>query len=319
MVKANGYGHGLTTIYNCLHNYVDFFGVSNINEAEQLYKLNKDIKVLIVGKTNNFLSCAKHGFSFIIESITHFSNLIKFIKKNPDISKCIKIHIKINCGMNRLGIKTPLEFRKLYEKALKFGIKVEGISCHFSSGDSNSKIFNQQNNRFNHFLDQIPKRENPIISVGGSGIIYQKLLGKNISFDMARLGIILYGYGPKNLKLRPALKIISHIIKIYNVKAGEYIGYGTGFKAQNNLTVGIIPLGYGDGICRGLSNKFSVYVGKKKAKSIGFICMDMFFVDLTGIDAVEGQKVVVFKDAKKWAQILGTIEYEILTNFRLLR
>ena len=319
MVKANAYGHGIERIYNLMHNYVDFFGVSNVNEAEQLYNLNKNLKILIVGKTKNFKSCAEHGFSFVVEGRKHFENLLKFLEANSNYSGCIKIHLKVNCGMNRLGISSPKEFKKIYLKALELGIFVEGVAAHFSTADSDSKIFDKQNKKLNEFISQIPKRQNPIISVGGSGIVFQKLLGKQINFNMARLGLVLYGYGSKQLNLKPALSVVSHLIKVYRVSKGEYVGYGKGFLAQKDMKIGIVPLGYGDGISRGLSNKFYVWIGKKRAKSVGYICMDMFFVDLTGIDAREGDEVVVFKDAKKWAQILSTIEYEILTNLALIR
>ena len=319
MVKANAYGHGVERIYNLIHNNVDFFGVSNVNEAEQLYSLNKNLKILIVGKTKNFKSCAEHGFSFIVEGREHFEKLLEFLKKSPSSASCIKIHLKVNCGMNRLGITSPKEFREIYQKALDLEIFIEGIAAHFSTADSDNKIFDLQNKKLEEFIAQIPKRQKPIISVGGSGIVFQKLLGKQINFNMARLGLVLYGYGPRQLNLKPALSVVSHLIKVYDVSKGEYVGYGRGFLAEGDMKVGIVPLGYGDGISRGLSNKFSVWIGGKRARSIGYICMDMFFVDLTGIDAKEGDEVVVFKDAKKWAQVLGTIEYEVLTNLALIR
>ena len=115
------------------------------------------------------------------------------------------------------------------------------------------------------------------------------------------------------------MHVKSHLIKVCDVEAGDRIGYSNGFIAKENMKIGIVPLGYGDGISRNLSNKAEVEINKTKCKIVGHICMDMFFVDVSRAQAKEGDEVVVFKDAKKWAQILGTTSYEVLTHFSLIR
>lgn len=319
MIKANAYGHGIETIVNYAHNYIDFFGVSNINEAIKVKLINPNSKVLIVGKTFSFLKCAKYDCSFVIESKEHFYNLLDYLAKNPEDKKRIKIHLKINCGMNRLGISNLADFKKIYNLAIENAIVVEGIATHFSTADCDDITYLNQEKIFKKFLNLIPKRQKPIISVGGSGVARQELNGNKFSFDMIRIGLALYGYGPKALNLRPILSVKSHIIKILEVKKGCFVGYGKGYCSKTDVKVGIIPLGYGDGISRLLSNKFYVFINGEKAKSIGYVCMDMFFVDLTNVDAKIGDEVVVFNDAKKWAQIMGTIPYEVLTNLKLIR
>ena len=319
MVKANAYGHGIEEIVKLSQDYVDWYGVSNVNEAMRIRVVSKFAKILIVGKTNSFSKCAKNRFSFFIESKEHFYNLLEYLNKNPCDKKFIKIHLKVNCGMNRLGISEVNEFIEIYNLSLKHKIFIEGVATHFSTPDCNKKIYIKQQRKFKEFLQKIPFNENPIISIGGSGIINQEILGNKFNFNMIRTGLILYGYGSKALKLKPVLSVNSHLIKIFTLKKGEFLGYGNGYMASSDIKIGVVPLGYGDGVSRNLSNNFSVIINKKKAQSVGFICMDMFFVDLTNIKAKVGDKVIVFNNAKKWAKLLGTIPYEVLTNFRLIR
>ena len=168
---------------------------------------------------------------------------------------------------------------------------------------------------FKKFVNSIPKREDPIVHIGGSGILNKNL---DFEFSMARIGIAFYGY-LAGINVKPILKIKSVLTKVFSVEKGARIGYGNGFVAKEKTKIGIVPLGYGDGVLRGLSNKAFVKIKNKKYRIIGNICMDMLFVELTGNNFFEGQEVVVFDNAKKWAQILGTIPYEVLTNFSSVR
>ncbi len=318
MVKANAYGHGIETIYSYLHNYVDLFGVANINEAMNLKRIDKYSKVLIVGKTLNFRECIKNKISFTIESMEHFSSLIDYIK-DETLKEEINIHIKINTGMNRLGISKIDEFKHIFVIAERYGINIEGISTHFATADNDINFLNYQIENFNRFLTYIPKRYNPVIHVGGSGLLYRKLNLLDLDFDMIRVGIALYGYTNCKIKFKPVMSIDSKIIKIFELKEGEYLGYSKGFLAKKDMKIGVVPLGYGDGISRNLSNNFSVKIKGELYESIGYICMDMFFVDLKEKEIQEGEEVKVFYNAKKWASILNTIPYEILCNLSNIR
>lgn len=314
MVKANAYGHGLENVAEILRNSVDFFGVANINEALAVRKICPNSKILIVGKTRFFKQCVLNNISFVIESLSQFEKLL-FEAKNWDNNPCINIHIKINSGMNRLGISNVKEFKKIYEECEKNNINVEGILTHFSTADCDEIYFEKQKVNFKKFLREIPKRQQPIVHVGGSAAVMGNL---DFDFDMVRIGIGLYGY-LKGTNVKPVLQVKSHLIKIFDVQAGERVGYSNGFIAKENMKIGIVPLGYGDGVSRNLSNKAEIEINKTKCKIVGYICMDMFFVDVSKVKAKEGDEVIVFKDAKKWAQILGTTSYEVLTHFSLMR
>ncbi len=336
MVKADAYGHGLENIAELIKDKVDFFGVSNINEALLLRKKFPDNKILIVGKTFSFEDCIKNDISFIIDSYEHFKLLINFYHNNFDANNfipCINIHIKINSGMNRLGINSIEDFKKIYKIAKSNNINIEGISTHFATADCDRFLLKKQVDEFIKYIREIPKDENPIINLGGSGVLLKsnESILEKFQFDMIRVGIAMYGYCAKEIseKIMPILRIESKIIKIIDVKKGDYVGYSKGFRAEEDLKIGIVPLGYGDGIPRNLSNKISIQIISKdeflkkhinKCAVVGNICMDMLFVDLTKSNFVkELDKVIVVKNVKKWADILQTIPYEILTGFSQLR
>ncbi len=314
MIKANAYGHGMIKIYDLMKGLVDFFGVSNINEALQIKKHDPFSKVIVVGKTNRFDLCIDNDISFVIDSRRHFNALAQYLDKNQTTFPA-KIHIKVNSGMNRLGISTVDTFKYIFKNSEKRNIFIEGISTHFATAGNDSVFFLNQVKKFNEFLSLIPKRYSPIIHVGGSGVLLENK--SELDYDMVRVGLAMYGYGAKNFK--PVLTLKSKIIKITKIHKGEYVGYSKGFCAENDMKIAVVPLGYGDGISRKLSNKFCVKIAGKQCPVIGNICMDMFFVDVTYVDVKEGDEVVVFWDAKKWARILGTIPYEILTNMSLVR
>lgn len=314
MIKANAYGHGLEEVVSILKGKVDFFGVANLNEALRTKKVFDEAKILIVGKTYEFKKCIENNISFSIESLSQLQKLVEFKNRNYT-ENCINIHIKINTGMNRLGISSVKEFKEIFRICEENGINVEGVLTHFSTADCDTDFFQKQKRIFEKFIREIPKRQMPIVHVGGSAVLLQKC---DLDFDMIRVGIALYGY-LKGTNVKKVLQIKSHLIKVFEVKKGERIGYANGFVAKQDMKIGVVPLGYGDGISRNLSNKAEVLVEGKKCKIVGYICMDMFFVDLSLTDAKEGDEVVVFDDAKKWAQILSTTSYEILTHFSLIR
>lgn len=313
MVKANAYGLGIEKICKILECKVEFFGVANINEALEVRKICPNTKVLIVGKTTNFSLCAKNKISVTIDGKDQLEKLVSQINQN-NIKDCINIHIKINSGMNRLGIKSENEFKETVKICEKNKINIEGVSTHFSTADCDTQFFQKQKKKFEKFLDLIPKRFSPIVHVGGSAVVLQK----PFEYDMLRVGIGLYGF-LNGTKVRSVVKVRSKIIKIVEVEKGERVGYSNGFIASKKTKIAVLPIGYADGVSRNLSGRIKVLVNGKKCLSVGKICMDMMFVDVSGEKVFEGQEVFVLFDVKKWAQILSTIPYEILTSLSLVR
>lgn len=340
MVKANSYGHGLETVVEILKNKVDFFGVANLSEALRVKAITNSSNILIVGRTSNFEETIKNEISFAIVSKEQFDELLSFLHnyaKNcqNELLEKVKIHIKINSGMNRFGINKISDFRYIYKQGLRNNIKIEGVFTHFSCVE-NKMIYEKQKLFFKRFINEIPNNQNPIIHLGGSGVILQSESGKQnynlptykIDFDMVRIGIFLYGYGDNGQlkKLKPIMKIESQIINILDVKKGEFVGYGTNFKAKKDMKIAVVPVGYADGLPREYCNGGALQVVTGKQKKVkhncfitGNICMDLTMIDVTSVDAQIGDKVIVLDNADKMARKLKTISYEILTNFSKLR
>ena len=306
VIKANAYGHGAIKVANILKNNCDFFAVHNLFEAIEIRKINKTATILVLGYCIDYNLAIKNNISVTIDSLCE-------LKKINKLNNKIKIHLKINTGMNRLGVKDLKEFEDIlkYLKNNKL-IIFEGIYTHFFN-TKNKQITNKQINYFKLFLNKL-NYFSPIIHVGGSGMV------NYVNLDFAhyiRCGLSLFGYGQKFV--RPCMKIKSQIIKITKIKKGEFVGYDCFYKAQKDIKIALIPLGYADGILRQFQDNMYVKINNQKAKVVGKICMDMFMVDITKISCKLGDKVVVFDNANFWAKKSGLSEYEVLTNLNNAR
>lgn len=309
MVKANAYGHGVKQVTEILKDYVEYFGVSNQSEAIEIRERNFDSKIIVFGACEDYLYCMKNNISFALFSYFDAKNIIKIAKKEKLLPK---MHLCINSGMNRYGVKDIKEFVKIIKLLEKNKIELEGIYTHFSSLTTDENYTQKQKEIFEKVLSLLPQNWKTIKHVGGGGTIY-----RNFNMDMYRTGLEIYGYG--NDKLKRILKIESEIVDLQKVKKGEHIGYLCSYTAQRDMTVATIPLGYGDGIPRKLSNKLKVKINGKQATNVGNICMDAFMVDVTEIRCKIGDKVVILENATELTKDLETTEYEVLTNFTKFR
>lgn len=299
MVKANAYGHGIEEIVKFSSKYVEAFGVVNIKEALKVRAFTKK-RIIIFAPVVDFKLCREFNIEFMIEN-------------EDDLRKAIKndcshlLHLAINTGMNRFGTKSEIVLKSINNILNTNNIMLNSIYTHFSDTEDSHRT-KKQYNKFCALRNLI--KQNAPICFGGSGIY-----GYNFNFDMLRLGIGAYGYEPNKLKV---MTVSSHIIKKFYAKKGEYIGYGKKYQVQKNGFFGVVQIGYGDGLTRTLSQKFTVSINGKKYKSVGNICMDAFFVKIDESVNV-GDEVIVLRDASYLAKKAKTITYEILTNFSNLR
>lgn len=300
MVKSNAYGHGLREIVKLIDEHVDMFGVVSVEEAVKVRELT-ELPILICSKVDDYKTCRKNKIDVMVDDE---NDLMDCLKKDMRQS----IHLKINCGMNRFGVKSPLAMRLINDVLEYEKIKLKSIYTHFSCTD-NKKITKNEEKNFQMLRSEIT--QNAPICFGGSGIF-----DYDFDFDILRLGIGMYGYGDKNLK--PVLKICSYVSKVFFASKGEKIGYGTHFFAHRDIFFAIVPVGYGDGLRRNMSGKFEVFINGKKRKTTGNICMDAFFVEVDESVSI-GDEVVVMADAEYMAKKSETISYEILTGFSNFR
>lgn len=309
MVKANAYGHGVKHIVKQLGKNVDFYGVANNQEALNLRKLTR-AKILIVGKTINYNNVIKNDISITIDTLNELEIIEKTAKK---INKVAYVHIAVNTGMNRIGVKNINQFNNMLKFIFKSkNIILEGIFTHMFDADYVKNHFKQQIKKFEHYVKLI-KNQNILIHIGGSFCLNNQIPN---FINMIRVGYFVYGYG--NVNLKPIMHIVSNVIKIVDCKNGEHIGYGN-CKIKKDSKIAIIPAGYADGIPRQLSNKSYILVNNHKCKIVGCVCMDMFMVNVTGLNVCVGDSVIIFNDAEYFAKRTNTSPYEILTNFSKAR
>lgn len=303
VVKANAYGIGVEKVCGVLKDKVRFFAVATLAEALKIRSFDKCSPVLVLGMCENFEVASRHNISVTVENFEQLKYLLK-------LNLCqIKIHLKIDTGMNRYGIKN----KKLLKKILKIlknnkNIFFEGVFTHFYFLKNENKT-KQQLASFKEYVSIVQKNFMPIVHIGG-GDVCEKLLFDDYKNFMVRAGLRLY----KNV-----ISIESKIIKLFTLKRGQNLGYDAGFVASKSINVAVVPVGYADGINRKLGNNAYVTVNGALCKIIGNVCMDVLFVDVSEVRCVVGNAVQVFDDADYWAKLCGTVPYEILTSLNFSR
>jgi alanine racemase len=281
---------------------------------------NKTTPILIVGLTNkqNLSWCANNNVSITVESKISYNELKDITLKTP-----LKIHFKINTGLNRYGFSNTEEFLEIYKKALqnKF-IEIEGIFTHFATTENEQSFIIEQYDAFKTYLNKIIN-SNIIVHCCNS---YAYKYFTNMHHNMIRCGFDLFGYSNQD-ELKPVLEIKSKIVALQYLKIGDTIGYERSFKAEKPMTIGIVPMGYGDGFDRRCSNNVSVIVSNKKAKVVGYVCMDAFMIDLTKHKNIKilDEVIILGKtndfdlSPQYYAKKLSTSPYEIFLKFKKSR
>lgn len=308
MIKANAYGHGTKEVLSILNDRIDFFGVSN--QSEGLYARKYTTKdVIVFGACEDYKQCIINNVSFALFSYDDARKIVKIAKK-CDLKP--KMHLCINTGMNRYGVKTEKELLKIISFLTKKGIELAGVYTHFSSLTTDREYTALQKERFYSMLKFIPKSWNPLLHVGGGRSIFEQ-----VDADMFRVGLEVYGYG--NEFVKPVLRVESEIVDLQRVSANEHIGYLCGYTAKEDMVIATVPLGYGDGLPRKLSNKLRVKINGKETVNVGNICMDAFMVDVTNLPCKKGDRVDIMRNASELAPLIESTEYEVLTNLGKFR
>lgn len=327
VIKTDGYGHGAVPIARELEKLPFVWGYATATAEEAFILRHDEMKkpILILGYTFPY-SYERLITEEIRMAVFRKDMLLQLSEKARRLWKKAKIHIKVDTGMGRIGVRPDQEGLEFVKEAFQTpGIEVEGIFTHFARADEADKTAaNKQLNKFQTFLAMI-KDEGLTIPVkhcsNSAGIV--ELPEANM--DVARAGITLYGLWPSNevrrdiVKLRPALSLYSHLVYIKEIEPGDSVSYGGTFTAQKKTRVGTVPVGYGDGYPRGLSGKGYVLVNGKKAAILGRVCMDQFMIDLSEIpEAKEGDKVTLIgKDGayaitmEELGNLSGRFNYEL--------
>lgn len=323
-VKADAYGHGLIPVSRILaREKIDYLGVASIDEGKRLREARIKTPILVLGAIlpPEIKGVLKYNLAQAISSWGLARKLDLLAEKEK---KKIKVHLKVDTGMGRLGVwhEEALDLVKKISR-LKH-LNLEGIFTHFSCADEDRIFTHSQIYRFEKLFKEVEK--------AGIKIPYRHAANsiglmefKNSHFNMVRPGLMLYGLYPRTdipakLTLYPALALKAKVVFLKSTPPGRSISYGRTHTTQKDTLIATVCIGYGDGYPRHLSNKAQVIIRDKKAPIVGTICMDQTMVDVGHIPQVkvgdeailigQGQKEKI--SAEELAQKAGTINYEIV-------
>ena len=308
VVKADCYGHGdIPVVKSIINAGCNYLAVATLDEALVIRNKIKDIPILCLGIINPKYTpvCIKNNITITISNLEQLKDINTHNKK-------LKAHLKINTGMNRLGINNKEDLNKAITIIKKKGITIEGIYTHIYNSN-NKKDTTNQLNKFEQITKDINLNNIPIVHIYASEAT--NLYPKKDYINGIRLGIAMYGLiDYKDIKFKDTFSLYSEVIQINKV-SNETVGYNGAYKAKNNELIAVIPIGYADGIIRKNTGRY-VYINNKKYKIVGNICMDMLFVKVDNTIKL-GDKVTIIKDnnhIKEIAKHLDTITYEILCS-----
>ena len=332
VVKANAYGHGavyLSKLYETLG--ADFFAVSNIEEAMQLRNNGISTPILILGYTPT--SCA----SILAEN--NISQSVFSYSYAKELSKCatndgvkVKIHIKLDSGMGRIGFDCIHGREEMLKSVIDVcnmsGLENEGIFTHFAladDGEDGAEFTRLQYERFVSAVDELKQRgiEFEIKHCANSATTFEY---PEYHLDMVRVGVVLYGVAPSNKvhgceELTPVMSLKSVISMIKDIEAGDTVSYGCTFKAEKKTKIATAPVGYADGFWRSnAENGTQMLIRGQRVNIVGRVCMDQLMLDVTDVKGVkEGDYITLIgadKDelitADELAKNNGTIGYEMI-------
>jgi len=346
MVKANAYGHGVEGVAPFIEPYVDYFGVALVEEAIQLRELGIMKPILVAGGTlvEQLPLFFEHDLTLTassLELLTAAEQLAESIRKQ------LKVHLKIDTGMERVGVH-EYEAEEFIQKSIAYShLDVDGVYTHLA----NSEVWSLrreadpkqstaelgiastealplvmtsaalQLERFQEVLRFYEKNSlpMPIRHVCNSGGILNL---PEAHFDMVRPGVLFYGVYPgrdieKKIDVQPALKWKSKVAYSKVTLPGRAVSYGSLWQAEARTRIVTIPCGYADGYFRRMTNRAQVIINGKSYPQVGRICMDQFMVNVGDDDVKVGDEVILFgggisaEDLADWA---GTNEYEVMTN-----
>jgi alanine racemase len=325
VVKANAYGHGLAEVSKALAAKTDYVGVAVLEEGILLRQIGITAPIIVLGGIwqDQILQYLQHNLTLTASSAERLQQIDAAARQ---MGVKAKVHLKIDTGMERIGVHY-YSAHHLQEAALKCThVEVEGIFSHFANADSRDLTHaGLQLERFNEVLRFYERHSlpMPIRHIANSAAVLQL---PESYLDMVRPGIMLYGVYPSpevlhTVELKPALAWKSRVVYFKVVKPGHAVSYGSTWQTDHNVRIVTVPVGYGDGFFRSMSNRAQVIIRGKKYPQVGTICMDQLMVNIEWDSAYNGDEAILLgeaggelisvEDLAEWA---GTIPYEILTN-----
>ncbi len=320
VVKANAYGHGDVEVAEAaIEAGATILAVATPDEALHLRNFFPNIEILILGYSPGSFAqvAANKNITLTAFSTEWISNLNLDYNNAP-----LKVHIKIDTGMGRIGVTTISEFLSLYELiGSTDGLMLDGVFTHFATADEeDDSYFVKQETKFKEFIQMLPKKPRLVHAANTATMLTKET---SLHYDAVRFGISMYGLAPSPyiktklpFPIQQAFSLESELVAVKLLQKGESVGYGATFTANEPTYVGTIPIGYADGLIRKLAGQ-EVLVDGKRVPIIGRICMDQCMIALPTAYNI-GEKVTLIGKQKdeeitidEWATKVETINYEI--------
>ncbi|MBR2787507.1 MAG: alanine racemase [Clostridia bacterium] len=344
VVKANAYGHGGYIINSLIEGGVNYLAVSSLEEAVKLRKYNAEIPILILEPIHlEYLDkCLKYNFTITVSNMEYFSELLTI-----QLPKQLKLHIKLDTGMSRLGINSAEDLHTLIEKLPNNpNLFLEGIFTHFATSGINDKHWDNQLEKFKEITKNVDLSTIPIVHLGRSLTLVNH---PKIPFcNGIRLGISMYGMSqsmpagsglkaflrrlrnnrthkklhispttPTNsLNLQTAITLYSEVIDIHTIHKNDFVGYGALYVSEGDSIIATIPIGYADGIPKSLKY---VAINNTKYEVVGEVCMDMISVKVDNTVKLYDKVTIIGGDllpVKAVATQCGISTYTLFTSIR---
>ncbi len=329
IVKANAYGHGLIPVAQHLMELgVDQLGVAFLEEGINLRKEGIQLPILVLGGILN--TQIEHFLDFDLELTVSSLDKLRQVEEVAALKqKTAVIHLKIDTGMERIGVHNYSAGPFIEAAVQSKQCQLKGIYSHLACSDNPEMAMTlEQVERFEEALSHFERLgvPTPLRHLANSGGV---LHFPQTHLDMIRPGLILYGIYPdpasnRDLDLKPVLSLSSKVVYFKVVEAHHPIGYGATWQTDHPIRVVTVPVGYGDGYCRALSNCGEVLIRGKRFSIVGRVCMDQFMVNIEDNTAYNGDEVVLIGSqnnevirVEEIAEKAGTIPYEILTGYNI--
>lgn len=322
VLKANAYGHGAVPLakFTEKKHLCEMLGTASVEEGILLRAAGVKLPVLVLGSIypfEAFEDAAKHDLSVTIASLSAAKSVCALADK---LGKTIRCHVKQDTGMGRIGTRREGVIKILSELSRSKNIFIEGLYTHLSCPDTDCDFTDGQLGFFEDAAMEAKAHKFDVKMLHSCATL-GTLFAPRGRYDMVRVGIGAYGALRGVKELKPALEFKSKIVFVKDIKKGFSISYNRSFTAKNDMKVATLPVGYGDGYLRALSNKGKVLINGKFCNVLGNVTMDMMMVDVTGVpEAKVGDEAVLIGrqggleiSACDVADLAGTISYEVLT------
>lgn len=329
IVKADAYGHGAVGVAREIQDRVDYFGIAELGEAVELREAGVTKPILILSYTSprQYETLITNELT---QTIFNYADAVAISEAAVRLKMIARVHIAIDTGMSRIGFFCNDEAVETVKRINDLpNVYIEGLFSHYACADQvDQTVTDRQTAVFKEFIAKLEARgiHIPLCHLCNSA----GTLVRDEQFTMVRMGIILYGLYPDpccydgSLDLRPAMRIVSHVIHVKEVPAGSGVSYGHTYHTTKPTRIATVCIGYADGYSSALSNKGRVLIHGRFAPIIGRVCMDQLMVDVTDLaDVKVGDEVTVLGPdgdevitAEELADLTGTINYEVVCQFQ---